>query len=145
MAEQREKRAAARNRLKEMKAAAKRGNLAVEKEDKPVATDDSVFEEFVSSVAVMELTTPKKKKGMYNIRFQSCHSYLCSGDSTDSCVLTQVRRSTRKTPNKYRRRSTVSRSSTSEENEAPVVQPNKVMIIVFILNIVHTRMIEMLN
>ena len=62
MAEQREKRAAARNRLKEMKAAAKRGNLADEDEDKPIATDDSVFEEFVSSVAVMELTTPKKKK-----------------------------------------------------------------------------------
>ena len=64
LAEQREKRAAARNRLKEMKTAAKRGNLPVEKEDKPTVTDDSVFEEFVSSVAVMELTTPKKKKGM---------------------------------------------------------------------------------
>ena len=61
LAEQREKRAAARNRLKEMKAAAKRGNPACEK-DKPIATDDSVFEEFVSSVAIMELTTPKKKK-----------------------------------------------------------------------------------
>ena len=58
LAEQREKRAAARNRLKEMKAAAKRGNVAVEKEDNPTEPDDSVFEEFVSSVAVMELTTP---------------------------------------------------------------------------------------
>lgn len=109
LAEQREKRAAARNRLKEMKAAAKRGN---QKEDEPMPMDDNVFEEFVSSVAVMELTTPKKKKG----------------DCTDSCVFTQVRRSTRKTPNKYRRKSTVSRSSTSEENEAPVVvQPNKAL------------------
>ena len=60
LAEQREKRAAARNRLKEMKAAAKR----VAEKEKPVATDDSVFDEFVSSVAVMELTTPKKKKGL---------------------------------------------------------------------------------
>ena len=52
---------------------------------------------------------------------------LLAGDGIDSCVLTQVRRSTRKTPNKYRRKSTVSRSSTSEENEAPVVvQANKV-------------------
>ena len=62
LAEQREKRAAARNRLKEMKAAAKRGN---QKEDEPMPMDDNVFEEFVSSVAVMELTTPKKKKGLY--------------------------------------------------------------------------------
>lgn len=46
-----------------MKAAAKKGNLGAEKEDKPMAMDDNVFEEFVSSVAVMELTTPKKKKG----------------------------------------------------------------------------------
>jgi len=52
---------------------------------------------------------------------------LCTGDNADP-VLTQVRRSTRKTPNKYRRKSTVSRGSTSEENEAVVVQPNKVMI-----------------
>lgn len=44
----------------------------------------------------------------------------------DSCVLTQVRRSTRKTPNKYRRKSTISRGSTSEDNEAVVIQPNKV-------------------
>ena len=49
-----------------------------------------------------------------------------------------MRRSTRKTPNKYRRKSTVSRSSTSEENEAPVVvQPNKVKIIVFVVNIIY--------
>ena len=51
-----------------MKAAAKRGNLGAAKEDKPMTIDDNdnVFEEFVSSVAVMELTTPKKKKGMHN-------------------------------------------------------------------------------
>ena len=43
-------------------------------------------------------------------------------------MLIQVRRSTRKTRNKYRRKSTVSRDSTSEENETPVtVQPNKVV------------------
>ena len=68
LAEQREKRAAARNRLKEMKAAAKRGNLGATKEDKPMTIDDNdnVFDEFVSSVAVMELTTPKKKKGVHN-------------------------------------------------------------------------------
>ena len=41
---------------------------------------------------------------------------LCTGDNADP-VLTQVRRSTRKTPNKYRRKSTVSRGSTSEEND----------------------------
>ena len=64
LAEQREKRAAARSRLKEMKAAAKR---VAEKEEKRMATDDSVFDEFVSSVAVMELTTPKKKKGLLSI------------------------------------------------------------------------------
>ena len=64
-AEQREKGAAARNRLKEMKAAAKRGNLGATKEDKPMTIEDNVFEDSVSSVAVMELTTPKKKKGIH--------------------------------------------------------------------------------
>ena len=67
LAEQREKRAAARNRLKEMKAAAKLGNLGATNEDKPMTLDDNVFEEFVSSVAVMELTTPKKKKGVHSV------------------------------------------------------------------------------
>lgn len=66
LAEQREKRAAARNRLKEMKAAARRG-----KEEKPMETDDNVFEEFTSSIAVMELTTPKKKKGVHNFHIAS--------------------------------------------------------------------------
>ena len=65
LAELREKRAAERNRLKEMKAAAKRGNLGGKEEKKPITSDDNVFEEFVSSVAVMELTTPKKKKGVH--------------------------------------------------------------------------------
>lgn len=85
LAEQREKRAAARNRLKEMKAAAKRGNLGATKEDKPMTMDDNVFEEFVSSVAVMELTTPKKKKGVHgfvlnlvNYENRSTHSKLNS-------------------------------------------------------------------
>ena len=63
------------------------------------------------------------------LKLNSSLFYLHVGESTEPCVLTQVRRSTRKTPNKYRRKSTVSRDSTSEENETPVtVQPNKVVL-----------------
>jgi len=62
LAEQREKRAAARNRLKEMKAAAKKDSTKAMQEDGAMPTEDSVFDEVISSVAVLEVTTPKKKK-----------------------------------------------------------------------------------
>ena len=65
----------------------------------------------------------------FHIYTKLCFCYLPTGESTEPLVLTQVRRSTRKTPNKYRRKSTVSRSSTSEDNETSVtMQPNKVAI-----------------
>lgn len=69
LAEQREKRAAARNRLKEMKAAAKKESTKTMQEDSTMHTaEDSVFDEVISSVAVLEVSTPKKKKSELILR-----------------------------------------------------------------------------
>ena len=67
LAEQREKRAAARNRLKEMKAAAKKDSTKTMQEDMHTA-EDSVFDEVISSVAVLEVSTPKKKKSELTLK-----------------------------------------------------------------------------